>query len=102
MGKEVHLETLHDEAVRDAAKGILQVKEGDVGCPLLLPRVLHDLLHCQIVLNAAVDAWQECLLHCGVNEFVVNEKRGEARVEEQVKGLADTSAEGDHPEVGGV
>ena len=89
MWKEVHLKALHDETVRDASKGIFEVKEGDVGCLLLLPGVLHDLLHCQIMLNAAVDAWQKCLLHCGIDKVVADQIGSETLVEKEIKGLSN-------------
>ena len=69
---------------------------------LLLPGILYDLFHSQIMLNTSIYARKKCLLHSGINEFVLNEEGGEAGVKEEVEGLANTSAEGNHPEVGGV
>ena len=70
--EKVLLETLHDEVVGDAPEGVLGVKERDAGSPVLLPCILHYFFHCQIMFNASIDARQECLLHCGINELVLD------------------------------
>ena len=100
--EKVLLETLHDEVVGDAPEGVLSVKEPDVGSPVLLPCILHYFFHCQIMFNASVDAWQECLLHSGINELIADEEGCESGVEKQMKCFADAAAEGDHSEIGRV
>ena len=96
-GKVVSPEALLDQGVGDGPKGVLQVKEGHVDSPSLLPGILHDFLHSHIVLYAPIYSWQEGLLHRGVNELVGEEEGGEPGVEEEVEGLANAAAMGDHP-----
>ena len=73
VGKMVSPECVHDERVRNAAKGILEIKESDVCRSLVLPRTLNDLFHHNVVLYAPVDARQEGLLHAGVHQLVCDE-----------------------------
>ena len=65
----------------------------------VLPGVLYDLLHRQVVLDAPIYARQECLLHGGINEFVLDEEVCESLVDQQMEGFADTATECDHSEV---
>ena len=102
MRDKVHLQALHDEGVWDTPKHILEIEEGDMGSFLLLPSVLHNLLHGQVMLYASVHARDKSPLHFGINEFVATEEGGEPRVEKQVEGFANTAAQSNHPKVGGV
>ena len=51
------------------------------------------------MLDAPVNARQECLLHGGINEFVLDEEVCESLVDQQMEGFADTATECDHSEV---
>ena len=52
--------------------------------------------------NASIYVRQECFLHCGINELIVDEEGCESGVEKQMKCLSNAAAEGNHPEVGWV
>ena len=102
LWEKVPPKTLSDEIVWDTPKSVLQIEEGYMGCLLLLPGVLDHLFHHHVVLNTTIYARKKSLLHCRVDELVVDEIGGEARVEEEMEGFTDTPAQCDHPEVGGV
>ena len=92
-------ECVHDEGVRDTAKGVLEIKESDVCRSLVLPSTLYNFFHHNVVLYAPVDAGQEGLLHAGVHQLVCDEIGSEALVDQKMKSFANATTESYHSEV---
>lgn len=90
--KKVPLESFLNKAVGNTSKGIFKVKKGDMSGFFLLPGILDDLFHSQIMFYASIYAREKGLLHCRINELILDEEGGEAGIEEQVKCFANATA----------
>ena len=83
------------------SKGVLQVKESNVTCSILVLGVFYNLIHDKVMFNHTVDPREECFLQLWIDEFVCCEECGETFSQDQMIQLSNTAGQCNHSEVRG-